>query len=120
MTDHSTKFTSKPWGYEILWALTDKYAGKILHIHRGHRLSLQLHEKKEETIYVIKGCLLLHLGSGKEAKTITLNVGESHHIKPNTIHRMEAYGSDVDVVEVSTPELNDVVRLEDDYGRTKN
>ena len=105
----------KPWGYEIIWAKTDKYVGKILKINPGQKLSLQYHEKKTETIYVSDGVLELHL----EDKIVPLNKGETFHIEPNTIHRFacpkDAWG--VELMEVSTSELDDVVRLQDDYGR---
>ena len=105
----------KPWGYEIIWAKTDKYVGKILHINKEQKLSLQYHEKKMETIYVQDGKLELHL----KDQVLILSKGETFHIIPNTIHRF-ACPSDVEsveLVEVSTPELDDVVRLQDDYGR---
>ena len=111
----------KPWGYENIWALTDDYVGKTIHIHAGHKLSRQYHEKKEETILVINGPLVLEVGSPDTPdsfKVITLEDGESHHVKPGDIHRFCATPtSSVTIVEVSTPYLKDVVRLEDDYNR---
>ena len=107
--------TRKPWGHELLWALTANYAAKILYINQGHRLSLQLHEQKEETIYVLRGTMYLHIGN--DGNVIVLLPGQTYHIAPRTIHRMEARDTDVEVVEVSTPQLYDVVRIEDDYGR---
>ena len=108
----------KPWGHEKIWAKTDKYIGKILHINSGHRLSLQYHEFKDETIHVQNGTLLLEYGSDPDVLTkYSLNPGDSFHIKTGMIHRMSAV-TDVDVYEVSTKELEDVVRLEDDYGRS--
>ena len=107
----------KPWGHEKIWARTDKYVGKILHIKSGHRLSLQYHVTKDETIHVQKGTLLLEYGSDVDCLTkYSLNAGDSFHIKVGMIHRMSAV-TDVDVYEVSTAELDDVLRLEDDYGR---
>jgi mannose-6-phosphate isomerase len=111
---------NKPWGHEKLWALTDKYVGKILHIEEGNRLSLQYHEVKEETIMVLKGVLELVLEekSRKHKRTLILQVGDTYHISPFTIHRFCAtQGTDVDIIEVSTTELHDVVRIEDDHGR---
>jgi len=108
----------KPWGYEIIWAKTDRYVGKILHINNGHKLSRQYHEKKDETIRVLSGMLTLEIGLGLEMLEMTLSCGEVYHIRPNTVHRMIANGSDVEVLEVSTPELYDVVRIEDDYMRS--
>ena len=104
----------KPWGYEFIWAKTDKYVGKILHINAGHKLSLQYHEVKDETIMVKSGKLDFHY----DGHHFTLHEGESFHIKPGKIHRMSANDHDVEVIEVSTPELDDVVRLSDAYGRT--
>jgi len=107
----------KPWGHELIWAETDRYVGKILHINAGQRLSLQYHEKKDETIFVLTGEMELVVGSSAQnLQTIVLKMNESYHIIPKTIHRMVAI-SDCDLVEVSTPELLDVVRLQDDFGR---
>jgi mannose-6-phosphate isomerase-like protein (cupin superfamily) len=106
----------KPWGYELIWAETPRYVGKILHITAGHRLSRQYHERKDETFLVHTGEMDLEIGRGGEARTIRMRPLESFHCPPGTIHRMIAV-TDVDVVEVSTPELDDVVRLEDAYGR---
>ena len=108
----------KPWGWELIWAETDKYAGKILFIEEGHRLSLQYHEEKEETVYVLSGTLEVVFGSKEDALSSRMLVeGESFHVKPNTIHRFCAPNGDVKLVEVSTTELDDVVRLSDDYKR---
>jgi len=105
---------NKPWGYEIRWALNEKYLGKILYIKAGHRLSLQYHEVKDESIYVLEGTAVVQLNG----KTHILSEGESLRIKPGQVHRFAApeYG-DVKLVEVSTPEIDDVVRVEDDYNR---
>lgn len=107
----------KPWGKEEIWAETPNYVGKYLHITRGHRLSRQYHNVKEETIRVLSGTLTIEIGSGPD-QTMYLESGETYHVKPLTIHRFGA-GADNDVVlvEVSTPELDDVVRLADDYSR---
>jgi mannose-6-phosphate isomerase len=107
---------SKPWGYEIVWAETAHYVGKILHIDAGQKLSRQYHETKDETFLVETGEMDLEIGQGTEARTIRMGPRESYHCMPRTVHRMIAV-SDVDVIEVSTPQLDDVVRLEDDYGR---
>jgi len=107
----------KPWGEEILFAHTQKYAGKILRIRAGESLSLQYHERKDECIYLYQGSLRLILPDAPEGRRETLlPVGEAVHLPPGTRHRMEAL-SDCVVFEVSTPELEDVVRLEDRYGR---
>jgi len=107
----------KPWGHELIWATTDKYVGKILNIKSGHRLSLQFHRIKDETIIVKSGTLLLEYGQSTDFLTsLVLNEGQSFHIRTGLIHRMSGV-TDVEVIEVSTPELFDVVRLEDDYNR---
>lgn len=116
------KKVDKPWGYEVIWANSDRIAGKLLYIKKGHRLSLQYHKKKEEAIYVMQGNLTLITAdskTGKQTETI-LSEGSSHHVYPGDIHRFEARDHDVTLVEVSTPELYDVVRIEDDYKREKN
>lgn len=104
----------KPWGYEIIWASTKDYVGKLLHINAGHRLSKQYHEVKEETIYVIKGLLLNYEEDGSITK---VGVGCPFHVNVGQIHRFAAGEEDVEIIEVSTPHLKDVVRLEDDYNR---
>lgn len=106
----------KPWGYEVIWAHTDRYVGKILHIEAGHLLSLQYHNKKDESIYVLKGEIILRLQ--QEGTLIERRVaeGESFHISPRLVHQFEAVTT-ADLLEASTPELDDVVRLKDKYGR---
>lgn len=117
MAKQSIQKVDKPWGYELIWAKTDDYVGKILHIEKGHRLSLQYHEQKEETIFVSSGVMTFVFESDAgELEEITLNAGEAHHVPPGKKHRMIAV-EDCDVFEVSTPQLDDVVRLEDGYGR---
>jgi mannose-6-phosphate isomerase-like protein (cupin superfamily) len=107
----------KPWGWEEIWAENDRYAGKILMIRAGRRLSLQYHEKKDESIYVLAGQLRLTLENGAgELEQADLGPGESRRIPTGRRHRFEAI-EDAQLVEVSSPELDDVVRLEDDYGR---
>jgi mannose-6-phosphate isomerase-like protein (cupin superfamily) len=106
----------KPWGYELIFAKTSRYVGKILHIKQGETLSLQYHNVKEETLFVVRGELKLTVESDGDRRVLPLREGESFHIPPRLIHRMEAV-VDTDVAEVSTPELDDVVRLEDRYGR---
>jgi len=109
----------KPWGYEIIWAKTNKYAGKILHINSGHKLSLQYHENKMETIYVLSGKLILDYKIGPDLYSKQILPGESYHVNPGDIHRFGCSEDQefVEVVEVSTPELNDVIRIQDFYGR---
>ena len=103
----------KPWGYELIWAKNEKYAGKILYIKPGQRLSLQYHEKKDESVFVLEGKLLLHI----DKDILELEPGQSYHVVPGMVHRFAAGRDPVKLVEVSTAELDDVVRLEDDYGR---
>ena len=106
----------KPWGYELHWAKTERYVGKVLHVKAGHALSLQYHNVKDETIFLWTGKLLFEIQEGEGIVAREMSPGESVHIKPHTIHRMTAI-EDSDIFEVSTPELDDVVRLEDRYGR---
>jgi mannose-6-phosphate isomerase-like protein (cupin superfamily) len=134
----------KPWGHETIWAKTDRYVGKILHIRAGHALSVQYHNRKDETVFLLSGVLKYWVqtsatpgprpqagphrtaGTGEtpvaarsaipDMTDVNLKVGDSFRITPGTIHYMEAV-TDCDVLEVSTPELDDVVRLKDRYGR---
>jgi mannose-6-phosphate isomerase len=107
---------NKPWGYEIIWAHTDRYVGKILHINHGESLSYQFHRVKDETIRLLSGVLEMDIETNGERQKVRLAPGEGLHIVPGMKHRMSAV-EDCDVLEVSTPELDDVVRLEDRYGR---
>ncbi len=112
-----TRRVEKPWGHEDIWAITDRYLGKILSIRRGRRLSLQLHRQKDESIYVLRGRLRLILeDEAGELQAEELGPGEARRILPGRQHRFEAI-EDTELVEVSTPEIDDVVRLSDDYGR---
>jgi quercetin dioxygenase-like cupin family protein len=105
----------KPWGFEVIWAETDFYVGKLLHIKAGHKLSKQFHKVKEETVYVLEGTLYNYEADGSITK---VSSGNSFHINVGQIHRFGANESNVELIEVSTPYLDDVVRLEDDYGRS--
>lgn len=117
MRNHKIEIKLKPWGKEIWFAHTDKYAGKILKIKKGHRISLQYHEKKQETQYIYKGKVKLTYGTDKATlQEKILKSGDKIDIHPYTIHRLEAI-QDSEVFEVSTTELDDVVKLHDDYGR---
>ena len=108
---------TKPWGHEQIWALTDKYASKFLHVRRGEALSWQYHERKDETIHVLNGLIRLELSdTDTPAEIALLRPGETCHIPSGKRHRMTALDTSL-VLEVSTPELDDVVRLEDKYGR---
>jgi mannose-6-phosphate isomerase len=106
----------KPWGYELHWAKTDRYVGKLIHVDKGHALSLQYHNRKDETIYLHSGLLLFEIQEGSELIKREMKPGDRIHVPPPTVHRMTAI-EDCDIFEVSTPELDDVVRLEDRYGR---
>lgn len=107
----------KPWGHEIWWAATDAYVGKILHVKKGHRLSLQYHEIKDETCYVLSGRLILVQGEDEQSLSERIvTVGDVWRNRVGVIHTIEAL-EDSDVLEASTPYLDDVVRLSDDYGR---
>ena len=107
----------KPWGYELHWAKTERYVGKLIHVDAGHALSLQYHNLKDETIFLQSGRMLFEIKQGDELVKREMQPGEAVHITPGTVHRMTAI-TDCDIFEVSTPELHDVVRLEDRYGRT--
>ena len=108
----------KPWGHETIWAHTERYVGKILHINAGHELSVQYHNRKDETIYLLWGEIIYRVQREGDdiLDDVQLNVGESFRITPGTIHQMIAV-TDCDVLEVSTPEVDDIVRLSDKYGR---
>ena len=108
----------KPWGYELHWAETERYVGKLIHVNAGHALSLQYHNVKDETIYLHSGRLLFEIQGGEQLVAREMLPGERVHITPKTVHRMTAL-EDSDIFEVSTPELHDVVRLEDRYGRAE-
>ena len=108
----------KPWGHETIWAHTDRYVGKILHVTAGQALSVQYHERKDETVYLLRGEMKywVQLPGDTEMQDQLLVAGQSFRITPGTIHYMEAI-TDCDVLEASTPELDDIVRLRDRYGR---
>lgn len=116
----------KPWGHETIWAHTERYVGKILHIEAGHALSVQYHEVKDETVYLLSGELIYRvwdlpaanggLAPGAKPVDVKLTLGEAYRITPFTVHQMEAV-TDCDILEASTANLDDVVRLQDRYGR---
>ena len=108
----------KPWGYELRWATTDRYVGKVIHVDSGHALSLQYHNVKDETILLWTGKIQFEIEENGKRVTREMTPGDRVHITPGTVHRMTAV-EDSDIFEVSTPELDDVVRLEDRYGRAK-
>jgi mannose-6-phosphate isomerase len=111
----------KPWGYELIWADTDLYVGKILFVREGHALSLQFHRQKDETIYVHQGRVEFTIGEAGDPtpNSEVVAAGAAFHVTPGTIHRMQAL-EDSTLLEVSTPHLDDIVRLEDLYGRTSD
>jgi mannose-6-phosphate isomerase len=107
----------KPWGYEIHWAITDRYVGKVIHVNKGEALSLQYHERKDEWLLLNEGMVEIELGAlDGELEKVRMQPGDSVHVPPCTRHRVTAV-EDADIFEVSTPEIDDVVRLEDRYGR---
>ncbi len=110
------KTVPKPWGHETIWARTDQYVGKILHIKAGEALSVQYHTVKDETVYLVSGQLIYRIWDNDTPREVDLQIGQAFRITPGTIHQMEAV-TDCDVLEVSTPHLDDVVRLTDRYGR---
>jgi mannose-6-phosphate isomerase len=114
----SVTHVSKPWGHETIWAHSERYTGKILHITAGQELSVQYHNRKDETVYLMSGEIVYRVQQTGEdiLDDVQLKVGESFRITPGTIHQMVAL-TDCDVLEVSTPEVDDIVRLSDKYGR---
>ena len=107
----------KPWGYELIWADTELYVGKILHVNAGEQLSVQMHRVKDETLSLLEGSIRLWAGpSVDDLSEIALGPGDSFRIRPGTVHYIEAL-TDADVLEASTPHLDDVVRFKDRYGR---
>ncbi|MDQ3669804.1 MAG: cupin domain-containing protein, partial [Actinomycetota bacterium] len=108
----------KPWGYELIWARSDRYCGKLLFVRAGEALSLQFHEAKDETIYVHEGRVEIEMGESARDRVIeVVERGRAFRVRPGIVHRMRAL-ADTTFFEASTPELDDVVRLEDRYGRT--
>jgi mannose-6-phosphate isomerase-like protein (cupin superfamily) len=113
-----TRRVEKPWGWELIWALTDRYAGKVLFVRAGESLSLQFHNEKDESWLVQSGRATVELGAvgEKVLKEEVVGPGAAFHYAPGTVHRVTAL-EDTTILEVSTPHLDDVVRLEDAYGR---
>ena len=116
MSNSDVTRVDKPWGYELHWAETDRYVGKIIHVNEGHALSLQYHNIKDETILLWSGRLRFEIKRGDAMEEFDMEPGQRIHVSPKTVHRMTAI-EDCDIIEVSTPEIDDVVRLEDRYGR---
>lgn len=114
---HTPRRVDKPWGYELIWAETEFYVGKVLHVRAGEALSLQFHREKDETMYVLSGSVRVAVGpSAEQLENLEFGVGEALRLKPGTVHRVEAV-KDSDLLEASTPHLQDLVRLQDRYGR---
>lgn len=111
---HATQRVEKPWGWELIWAHSEHYCGKILFVREGEQLSLQFHNRKDETIYVHQGRIEIEIGEDAEPKVV--EAGAAFRIRPGMVHRWRALEDSI-VLEASTPELDDVVRLEDRYGR---
>ena len=119
MEDNLPQKIEKPWGFELLWAHTQKYAGKLIFVRKGHRLSLQYHEKKDESLYLHEGKALIEIeGSDGHMESTILQAGQFIWIPPGTRHRIQAI-EDTTFFEASTPELEDIRRIEDDYGRAE-
>ena len=114
--DGGVQRVEKPWGYELIWAKTARYVGKVIHVRAGHALSLQYHDRKEETLLLWRGRLEFELRENDRIRRWEMAAGDRVHVTPGVVHRMTAI-EDCDVFEVSTPELDDVVRIEDRYGR---
>jgi mannose-6-phosphate isomerase-like protein (cupin superfamily) len=117
--ENEVRRVDKPWGYEVIWGLTERYCGKLLFVRAGEQLSLQLHRSKDEVIYVHEGEIELEIGdegSGRESRSIP--AGRAYRLRPGVVHRWRALEDSV-ILEVSTPEIDDVVRLEDRYGRAE-
>ena len=114
---YTPRRVDKPWGHELIFAHADRYVGKILHIEPGQALSRQYHNVKDETIYVREGQMILEIGQGSDLTRRTVVAGETFRLTPGIIHRFSTEADFCEIVEVSTPELDDVVRLEDRYGR---
>jgi mannose-6-phosphate isomerase-like protein (cupin superfamily) len=117
---YETERVEKPWGYELIWAVSDVYVGKVLFVRAGHSLSLQFHKLKDESWYVQDGRAELELADAGQAVLVSevVSAGAAFRLTPGTVHRVTAL-EDTTILEVSTPELDDVVRLEDRYGRAE-
>ncbi len=110
------RVVQKPWGHETIWAVSEDYVGKVLHVKAGHALSLQYHNRKDETIHLLRGEMIYRIMDGDKLIDVPFKAGQSYRNTPGTVHQMEAV-TDCDILEASTPHLDDVVRLTDRYGR---
>jgi mannose-6-phosphate isomerase len=113
-----TRRVEKPWGYELIWALTERYCGKVLVVYAGQALSLQFHREKDESWYVLEGRAEIEMAAAGETVPASevVTPGAAFRIEPGTVHRVRAL-EETTILEVSTPQIDDVVRLEDVYGR---
>ncbi|MDT8369414.1 MAG: cupin domain-containing protein [Longimicrobiales bacterium] len=117
MTLHTPRRVEKPWGWELHWADTELYLGKILHVNAGEALSLQYHEEKDETFYLLAGEVTLVVGPDADTlEEITMRANDACRVRPGVVHRMVAV-TECEILEASTPHPDDIVRLEDRYGR---
>ncbi|MDQ3858453.1 MAG: cupin domain-containing protein [Actinomycetota bacterium] len=117
--ENEVRHVDKPWGYEVIWGLTERYCGKLLFVRAGEQLSLQLHRRKDEVIYVHDGEIELEIGDeGSARESRVIPAGRAFRLRPGVVHRWRALEDSV-ILEVSTPEIDDVVRLEDQYGRAE-
>lgn len=108
----------KPWGYELIWAQTDEYVGKVVHVRAGEALSLQFHEEKDETLFLLRGQVTLEIGPGVNSlQRVLIEEGEAFRIRPGVLHRVVAE-TEVEILEASTPEMDDIIRVRDRYGRS--
>ena len=113
----SPRRIEKPWGYELIWAQTDEYVGKVVHVRAGEALSLQFHEEKDETLFLLRGQVTLEIGPGVNSlQRVLIEEGEAFRIRPGVLHRVVAE-TEVEILEASTPEMDDIIRVRDRYGR---
>lgn len=114
----SPRRIEKPWGYELIWAQTDEYVGKVLHVRAGEALSLQFHEEKDETLFLLRGQITLEIGPGVNSlQRVPIREGDAFRIRPGVLHRVVAE-TEVEILEASTPEMDDIIRVRDRYGRS--
>lgn len=114
----SPRRIEKPWGYELIWAQTDEYVGKVVHVRAGEALSLQFHEEKDETLFLLRGQVTLEIGPGVNSlQRVPIGEGDVFRIRPGVLHRVVAE-TEVEILEASTPEMDDIIRVRDRYGRS--
>lgn len=114
----SPRRVEKPWGYELIWAETDEYVGKVVYVRAGEALSLQFHEERDETLFLLRGEITLEIGPGVNSmQRVPIEEGEAFRIRPGVLHRVVAE-TEVEILEASTAELDDIIRVRDRYGRS--